>query len=83
MYYLVGAVILMLLADALMSIVACTDQLKAGVVNCCCFFLKHRSVFIMVDSLGGSELVAKSTRPQVSLLELIRVTVSVMARRKG
>ena len=33
MYYCIGAVLILLLANILLSSVACTDQLKAGVVN--------------------------------------------------
>jgi len=33
MYYYIGAVCILLLANILLSAVACTDQLKAGVVN--------------------------------------------------
>jgi len=34
MFYFIGVVALLLLANILLSAVACTDQLKAGVVNC-------------------------------------------------
>jgi len=41
MFYYIGALILLLLANILLSCVACTDLLIAGVVNSCYFFSSH------------------------------------------
>jgi hypothetical protein len=33
LYYYIGIVVLLLIADIIVSILACTDQIKAGVVS--------------------------------------------------
>jgi len=63
--YYIGAIAILLLANVLMSAVACTDQLKAGVVNH--HFLIHLSIsyhsllcdFISVLQCSDAKLFVK------------------------